>query len=404
MNLDQLLERTVQMGASDLHLKYGAPPVARIDGRLAPLGDQRLGGEALTAMMSEVTARSPAKRTEFDQTGEVDTVCVSSGGTRFRVNGFRQRGCISLAFRRVAAIAPTLGELLMPEGVHTLASERHGLVLVTGATGSGKSTTLAAVVDHINSTRSCHVVTLEDPIELMHTDRRSLISQREIGVDTASFAQALRRVLRQDPDVILIGELRDAESAEAALHAAESGHLVLSTMHTIGAVETVDRMTDFFPPTQESMVRNILAGVLRGSISQRLLPRPAGGRVAAVEVMINTARVRDLIRDPGRTPEMADAIAEGTVHGMQSFDQHLIELVMTGMVAAETAAAAASDVHDFALALERALKERRAARQEAAATADDAPGDGDEPKAADIDLGNLTFDLGLDAGTLRLAD
>jgi twitching motility protein PilT len=245
-------------------------------------------------------------------------------------------------------------------------------VLVTGATGSGKTTTLAAIVDHINRTRRDHIVTIEDPIEILHEDHGCVVSQREVGLDTASFGEALRRALRQDPDVILIGELRDAETAQTALQAAESGHLVLSTLHTIDAAETCGRLIEYFPPEKQQVIRSVLAGVLRGVVSQRLLPRAGGGRVAAVEVMVNNARIADLIRE-GRPDEITDAVAEGDFFQMQTFTQALIDLVLSGLVERDLAADAATNRHDFLVALERAEKHHRAEEAAAAAAVVAAP-------------------------------
>jgi twitching motility protein PilT len=247
----------------------------------------------------------------------------------------------------------------LPPGVARLAEEHRGLVLVTGATGAGKTTTLAAIVGHINRTRQQHIVTIEDPIEILHPDRSCIVNQREVGLDTTDFMQALRRALRQDPDVILIGELRDAETAQTALQAAESGHLVLSTLHTVDAAETLGRMIEFFPETKQQMIRSVMAGVLRGVVSQRLLPRIDGGRVAAVEVMVNNVRIADLIRE-NKPEAIDDAIEEGAFFDMQTFTQSLITLVVDGVVDQETAANAATNRHDFLVTLERALKQQRA--------------------------------------------
>jgi twitching motility protein PilT len=254
---------------------------------------------------------------------------------------------------------PSFQKLGLPAGVAELARVSRGLVLVTGATGSGKSTTLASMVNSINKNRRCHIVTIEDPIEFVHDDWASIVNQREVGLDTESYKQALRRVLRQDPDVILLGELRDEESAQTALQAAESGHLVFSTLHTLDAAETIGRLVEFFPAQKQLMIRQILAGVLRGVISQRLIPRKDGGRVAAVEVMVNTARVADLIREPEKTDGIVDAIEDGAYHHMQSFSQHLVGLVLDGVVDRETAAAAATNAHDFEIAVEQALRRKR---------------------------------------------
>jgi twitching motility protein PilT len=278
---------------------------------------------------------------------------------RFRVNAFRQRGSISFAFRVIPRQIPNFDDLRLPMGVRMMAEEQRGLVLVTGATGSGKTTTLATIIDHINKTRRQHIVTIEDPIEILHEDHSCIVNQREVGLDTADFLQALRRALRQDPDVILIGELRDAETAETALKAAESGHLVFSTMHTIDAAETLGRMIEFFPGIKQAQIRSILAGVLRGVISQRLLPRVGGGRVAAVEVMVNNARIADLIRE-NKTEEISDAIAEGSFFHMQTFEQALIDLVLAGDIDRDVAANAATNQHDFTVSLDQALRRQAA--------------------------------------------
>ncbi|HEV2590250.1 MAG TPA: PilT/PilU family type 4a pilus ATPase, partial [Gaiellaceae bacterium] len=297
--------------------------------------------------------------------GDLDLAYANEGLPRFRVNVFRQRSAISFAFRVIPNDVPTFDRLGLPAGVCRLAEEHRGLVLVTGATGSGKSTTLAAIVDHINSTRQSHIVTIEDPIEILHRDKQSIVNQREVGLDTESFGQALRRALRQDPDTILIGELRDAETAQTALQAAESGHLVLSTMHTVDAAETLGRLVEFFPEGKQQQIRSITAGVLKGVVSQRLLPRVAGGRVAAIEVMITNARIADLVRED-RSEEITDAIADGDFFQMQTFQQALIALVLAAEVDVEVAANAAGNRHDFLIALEREQKLRAVAeRQEA---------------------------------------
>jgi twitching motility protein PilT len=358
VDLHSVLLRAVQAGASDVHFKIGQPPVLRRDGSLLPLeGWPPLEEMQLESVLATVTAQDSARRAAFDQTGDLDIAYTPTGLPRFRVNGFRQRGAISFAFRVIPSSVPTFAELGLPEGVAVLAEEHRGLVLCTGATGSGKSTTLAAIVGHVNTTRPSHIVTIEDPIEFLHDDRKSIVNQREVGLDTGSFGEALRRALRQDPDVILLGELRDAESAQTAMQAAESGHLVLSTLHTVDAAESVGRMVEFFPPEKQQQVRTILAGVLRGVISQRLLPRVRGGRVAAVEVMVTNARISDLIRE-NRADEIEDAIAEGSFFKMQTFSQALIELVVAGEVEREVAANAATNRHDFLVALDHALKQQ----------------------------------------------
>jgi twitching motility protein PilT len=365
VDLHSVLLRAVQAGASDVHFKIGQPPVLRRDGSLLPLeGWPPLEEMQLENVLATVTAQDSARRAAFDQTGDLDIAYTPTGLPRFRVNGFRQRGAISFAFRVIPSSVPTFAELGLPEGVAVLAEEHRGLVLCTGATGSGKSTTLAAIVGHVNTTRPSHIVTIEDPIEFLHDDRKSIVNQREVGLDTGSFGEALRRALRQDPDVILLGELRDAESAQTAMQAAESGHLVLSTLHTVDAAESVGRMVEFFPPEKQQQVRTILAGVLRGVISQRLLPRLRGGRVAAVELMVTNARIADLIRE-NRVDEIEDAISEGSFFKMQTFNQALIELVVAGEVEREVAANAATNRHDFLVALDHALKQQVVDEQEA---------------------------------------
>jgi twitching motility protein PilT len=358
MDLNGLLARVVELGGSDLHLKVASPAMARVDGELIPLDERLLSESDLETIVMLVTELTPAKREGFYTHGELDTAYMADGTGRFRVNGFRQRGAISFAFRFIPKEIPSFERLGLPEGVQALAQEHRGLVLVTGATGSGKSTTLAAIINSINRSRKHHIVTIEDPIEFVHDDWGCIVNQREVGIDTDSYAEGLRRVLRQDPDVILIGELRDEESAKAALQASESGHFVLSTMHTIDAAETIGRLVEFFPAGKHEMVRQVLAGVLRGVISQRLLPRVAGGRVAAVEVMVNTARIADLIRD-GRADEITEAIEDGDFHHMQSFSQHLVQLVLEELVDEETAANAATNRHDFQIAVQQALRRRR---------------------------------------------
>src|SRR5579884_2866674 len=329
MELNELLRRAVAAGASDIHLKLGRPPMTRRDGEVAPLdGTVELTEADLDIYLRAVTHAAPQRYDLFQQTGDLDIAYTADGLPRFRVNAFRQRGSTSFALRVIPRDVPRFEQLGLPDGIRRLADEHRGLVLVTGATGSGKSTTLAAMIDYINRTRASHIVTIEDPIEILHPDHRSIVNQREVGLDTENFGQALRRALRQDPDTILIGELRDAETAQTALQAAESGHLVFSTLHTVDAAETVGRLIEFFPEGKQQQIRSILAGVLRGVISQRLLPRIGGGRVAAVEVMITNARIQDLIRE-NRPEEIADAIADGD---------------------------ASSNRHDFIVALERAEK------------------------------------------------
>ncbi|HEX5449978.1 MAG TPA: PilT/PilU family type 4a pilus ATPase [Gaiellaceae bacterium] len=360
--MNALLRRAVELGASDLHLKAGKAPAVRLDGEITRLDEAPLTEDDLRGIVAQI---APGRVVEFEANGELDLAYSVDDLPRFRVNVFRQKGSTAFAFRAIPRQVPSLEELGLPAGVRRLAQEHRGLVLVTGATGSGKSTTLAAVVDYLNQSRQSHIVTIEDPIEFVHDDKQSIVSQREVGIDTESFAQALRRALRQDPDTILIGELRDAETAQTALQAAESGHLVLSTMHTVDAAETVARLVEFFPEAKQQQVRSILAGVLKGVISQRLLPRAGGGRVPALELMLVNARIGDLIRE-NRPDEITDAVAEGEYFDMQTFEQALIALVLDSSIDDETAANAASNRHDFLVALERAQK-RQAVVEEAAA-------------------------------------
>src|SRR5437763_4509706 len=373
MDLNGLLTRAVELGATDVHLKVGQPPICRVDGDLIPMPDAPTFDHAELAAVLEIVGRSaPEKLAHFRAVGDLDIAYQDGDLPRFRVNAYRQRSATSFAFRVIPKTVPTFEQLNLPPGVQRLAEEHRGLILVTGATGSGKTTTLAAIIDYMNRNRKQHIITIEDPIEILHPDHACIVNQREVGLDTESFGQALRRALRQDPDTILIGELRDAETAQTALQAAESGHLVLSTLHTIDAAETVGRMIEFFPPEKQEVIRSIMAGVLRGVISQRLLPKLDGGRVAAVEVMIMNARIADLIRE-GRADEITDPLAAGEHFGMQTFTQALIEQVLAGRVDREVAANAATNKHDFLVALEQAIKRKRAADTAAAPAAPPAP-------------------------------
>jgi twitching motility protein PilT len=377
MDLNGLLRRAVELGASDIHLKIGKPPVLRRDGSLGEMEEaEALDENDLLAILNKVASHAPEKLKHFHDVGDLDIAYQDEDLPRFRVNAYRQRGATSFAFRVIPKNVPSFEQLNLPGGVEKLANEHRGLVLVTGATGSGKTTTLAAMIDYMNRNRQQHIITIEDPIEILHPDHGCIVNQREVGLDTESFGQALRRALRQDPDTILIGELRDAETAQTALQAAESGHLVMSTLHTIDAAETVGRMIEFFPPEKQEVIRSILAGVLRGIVSQRLLPKIEGGRVAAVEVMVMNARIADLIRE-GRADEITDAVAEGEFFQMQTFTQALIEHVLAGRVDRETAANAATNKHDFLVSLEQADKRKRA--DEAAAAG---PQPEPEPEAA----------------------
>jgi twitching motility protein PilT len=378
MDLNPLLRHAVELGASDIHLKIGQPPILRRDGSLGPMEGAPAFAEAdLRSVLELVTAIAPHKLQGFEETGDLDIAYQSEDLPRFRVNAFRQRGATSFAFRVIPKHVPSFEQLSLPPGVKKLAEEHRGLVLVTGATGSGKTTTLAAMLDYMNRTRQQHIVTIEDPIEIIHPDHSCIVNQREVGLDTTDFMQALRRALRQDPDVILIGELRDAETAQTALQAAESGHLVLSTLHTVDAAETIGRMVEFFPGVKQPMIRSIMAGVLKGVISQRLLPRKDGGRVAAVEVMVTNTRIADLIRE-NETEDITEAIEEGSFHDMQSFTKALIDHVLSGDVNREVAANAATNRHDFIVSLEQALK-RQAAEERQRQNEEG----GGEPESAD---------------------
>ena len=290
MDLNALLRSAVELGATDIHLKVGQPPVLRLDGDLLPMEEQPvMTDDTLATILATIGHRAPDKLQLFHQHGDLDIAYQDGDLPRFRVNAYRQRSAISFAFRVIPKTVPSFEQLNLPVGVQNLAEEHRGLILVTGATGSGKTTTLAAIIDYMNRNRKQHIITIEDPIEILHPDRGCIVNQREVGLDTESFGQALRRALRQDPDTILIGELRDAETAQTALQAAESGHLVLSTLHTIDAAETVGRMIEFFPPEKQEVIRSILAGVLRGVISQRLLPKLGGGGRVEEEIAANAA-------------------------------------------------------------------------------------------------------------------
>jgi twitching motility protein PilT len=349
--LQQALQYLCDQEGSDLHVKAGSPPMVRIAGELTPLPMTDPLTPDDTAHAVREMLRDPVRMQEMEAEGEADFAYAVPGLARFRVNAFRQRGSISIVCRRIPYGVTTIGELGLPDAVREMAEEPRGIVLVTGTTGSGKSTTLAAMVDHVNSTAARHIVTIEDPIEFLHADKRSVINQREVGSDTGSFGRALRRVLRQDPDIILIGEMRDEETVKTALSAAETGHLVLSTLHTADAPETINRVIDFFPPHQHRQVRAMMSATLRGVISQRLIPSTDGGRVAALEILRTTGRVRDAIMNPDETTQLPSIIAEGVFYGMQTFDQALFAHVQAGRVTRENALAAASSPQDFKLLL-----------------------------------------------------
>ncbi len=350
MHVNDLLKIAVEQGASDLHLKVGSYPMMRVRGALAPVvEDRRLEHDDLVAMAAAVMPT--AMREKFAEAREVDLAYSVAGLGRFRCNIFQQRGSVGMILRVIPMRIGTVDELMLPQVLKAIAAEERGLVLVTGTTGSGKSTTLAAMIDYINASRTAHIMTVEDPIEFLHRDNRSIVNQREIGVDTKSFAHALRSALRQDPDVILVGEMRDFETIETALLAAETGHLVFSTLHTLDATETINRIIAVFPPHQQKQVRLQLASVLKAVISQRLIPKADGkGRVPAVEVLISTAFIRDCIVDKEKTHLIQGAIAAGTSqYGMQTFDQSIYSLFEQKLVTYEEALRWASNIDEFKL-------------------------------------------------------
>jgi len=353
MNIDDLLRIAMERKASDLHLKVGNYPHLRLDGELVQLTDQpRVSAEdMLTMAFSMMSARQKQK---FKENAEIDMAYGVAGLGRFRVNVFQQRGNVGLVLRVIPTKIRALDELYLPKVVEQICDMPRGLVLVTGITGSGKSTTLAAMVDRINSSRAEHIITIEDPIEFLHRDKKGYVNQREVEVDTPSFGSALRASLRQDPDVILVGEMRDLETIGTALHAAETGHMVFSTLHTLDAVETINRIIAVFPPPEQKQVRMQLATTLRAVVSQRLVKRSdAEGRVPAVEIMINTPFVRECILVPEKTRSIREAIAAGTSqYGMQTFDQSLWDLFQAGLISYEIALENASNADDFKLRME----------------------------------------------------
>lgn len=350
MEINELLKKAIAENASDLHIKVGSPPITRVTGELLPMTSEEKVSQQ-DAMKIAFAVMSPGQREVFKQKNELDLAYSVPGLGRFRCNVFIQRGTIGLVFRVIPMRIPTMEELNLPEVLQKVAMEERGLVLVTGTTGSGKSTTLATMIDYINMNRTCNIITVEDPIEYLHRDKRSIVNQREIGNDTESFSKALRAALRQDPDVILVGEMRDFETIQTALTAAETGHLVLSTLHTIDAAETINRIISVFPPYQHKQVRIQLAAVLRSIISMRLVPRSDGrGRVPAVEILIATSTIRDCILDPDKSKLIHDVIAQGAIHyGMQTFDQSLFNLFKSGLITYEEAFRRASNPDDFAL-------------------------------------------------------
>ena len=350
MDVNELLKAAHSQGASDLHLKVGTHPILRINGELSPMTTaNRLSQEDTLKIAFAVM--SPGQREVFKKRNDIDLAYSVPGLGRFRCNIFIQRGTIGLVFRVIPMRIPTIDELLLPDSLKKISMEPRGLILVTGTTGSGKSTTLASMIDNINANKTDHIMTIEDPIEYLHRDKRSIVNQREIGNDTESFSKAMRAAMRQDPDVILVGEMRDFETIQTALTAAETGHLVLSTLHTIDATETVNRIISVFPPYQHKQVRMQLSSVLKAIISMRLVPRMDGsGRVPAVEVLIATAMIKDCILDPDKTKLIPDVVAQGVLHyGMQTFDQSLFNLFKGGLISYDEALRRATNPDDFAL-------------------------------------------------------
>jgi twitching motility protein PilT len=351
-DIHDFLRHVVERKASDLHVKAGGPPTIRINGHLMRTDFETMGFEACQTAADEIMDEE--QRAHLKKMGEVDFAYSEPGIGRFRVNVHRQRGSLAIAARRILPGAPSFEELGLPPAVEALANEHRGMVLVTGPTSSGKTTTTGAVIDHINRTRACHILTIEDPIEILHKDAQAVVTQREIGMDTQDFANALRAAMRQDPDVIFVGEMRDLETVKAGLQAAETGHFVLATLHTTDVSETINRIIDFFPPHQQNQARVALASSLAGVVSQRLLPRIGGGRAAAIEIMVMNGRIRDCILDPEETHGMQDIVAESSFYGMQTFDQSLISLVRAGQVTLEDAKTGATSQHDFMLSLQQA--------------------------------------------------
>ncbi len=351
-SIGPFLRVLVESGGSDLHCKVGSPPRVRVDGTLRKLATPALTAEDTDRMAAEVLRDDLVE--QFRRTHEADFAYSMPGVGRFRVNAFRSRGSAGLVFRRVSIGAIPLADLGLPPVLGSLALEPRGLVLVTGPTGSGKTTTLAGMIDTVNEHREVHVVTIEDPIEVLHFDKRAMINQREVRVDTEDFAVAMRAAMRQDPDVILVGEMRDHETVKAALAAAETGHFVMSTLHTTDAEETINRIIDFFPPHEQKQIRLSLAATLRGVICQRLVPRADGqGRCVAMEVCVGTGRIADAIADPDKTSLITQLVGEGGFYGMQAFDQHLVTLIRDGVVTQEAAMAASTSPHDLTVELRR---------------------------------------------------
>ena len=348
MNIKKILEKMIAEKGSDLHLKAGLQPVIRVDGLLIHLDFQRPTPKDMESVAEQIL--TPTQREKFRRTKEIDFAFGVSGLARFRANFYIQRGSIAMVFRHVPVEILSVDELCLPELIKDLALRQRGLIFVTGTVGSGKSTTLAAMIKEINQRVNKNIITIEDPIEFLHHDEKCLINQREIGTDTTSFHEALRHILRQDPDVILIGEIRDALTMEIALMAADTGHLVLSTLHTVDATQTINRVISFFPPHQHQEIRYLLSATLEAVIAQRLIPMNDGGRAPAVEVMVVTSTIREYIIDPVKTPLIQQAIREGvSSHGMRSFDQSLMQLLTDEKISLEEALKNSSNPHEFSL-------------------------------------------------------
>ena len=351
MNLKELLSQMIAKQASDLHMRVGLKPMLRVDGKLEPIAEETLNPEQMDKVMDQIL--NPEQKSIFLKKRELDLALGVSKMGRFRVNFYRQRGTTGVAIMLVRSDIPSFEELNLPPVLKRLSDERRGLIMVTGTTGSGKSTTLAATIDRINQTRSENNLTIEDPIEYIFRDNESIISQREVGGDTSSFVSALRQAFRQDPDVIFVGEVRDIETMSIALTAADTGHLVLTTLHTLNAVETISRIISFYPPHQHQQIRLLLSATLKSVICQRLMPRSDGpGRVPGVEVLVSTASVREYISDPVKTPLIPELIESGAIqYGMQSFDQSIMDLFKKGIISYEEAMSQATNPDDFDLRL-----------------------------------------------------
>jgi twitching motility protein PilT len=386
LHINDLLKISTDRGASDLHLKVGSHPVIRVDGRLIPLTEQKrmMQEDTIAMAFSIMSARQKQK---FKDNFEIDMAYSVPGLGRFRCSVFQQRGTVGLVLRVIPVKILTIKDLLLPQVLEVISGERRGLILVTGTTGSGKSTSLAAMIDYINSTRTEHIMTIEDPIEFLHRDKKSLVNQREVEVDTKSFALALRSALRQDPDVILVGEMRDYETIETALTAAETGHLVLSTLHTLDATETVNRIISVFPPHQQKQIRLQLASVLKAVVSMRLVPRADGkGRVPAVEVLRSTQYIKDCIENKEKTKLIRDAIAAGTSqYGMQTFDQSLYRLYRSDLISFEEALRQATNPDEFKLKVAgiHSTADMAAEQMDQAAAKSDSGGGAMDPQSPD---------------------